>query len=107
MSVKDDAGKELVYLQEDLVSVQLPLQPAFVNPGFYPRLDARTWRHELTGSWYDKALAAQDELRRGGNPYAADSLEVLMYGTFVKAAEQMGRSGVVAEVRVSKVYAVI
>lgn len=53
LSVKDDAGKELLYIpQEGLIWVQLPLQPAFVNPGFYPALEAKTWRHELT-NWYN------------------------------------------------------
>ena len=92
LSVKDDAGKELLYLQEDLVSVQLPLQPAFVNPGFYPALKANLWRHELT-KWYDKELAFLEDLRLDGARYAADNLEVLLYGTFVKTAEQMGRRG--------------
>ena len=90
LTVKDDAGKELLSLEDDLVSVQLPLQPAFVNPGFYPALEANLWRHKLS-KWYDDELVLLDDLRRDGANYAADNLEVLLYGTFAKTAEQMGR----------------
>ena len=90
LKVRDDAGKELLNLQEGLVSVQLPLQPAFVNPGFYPALEANLWRHTLT-KWYDDELVLLDDLRRDGADYAADNLEVLLYGTFAKTAEEMGR----------------
>ena len=90
LKVTDDDGEVLFSTSDGLVSVGLPLQPTFVNPGFYPSLDARKWRHELT-IWYDGELALLEDLRRDGSHYAADNLEVLLYGAFVKTAEQMDR----------------
>ena len=90
LTVKDEDGKELFSISDDLVSVCLPLQPAFVNPGFHPNLEGTKWRHELT-PWYDSELDYLSRQRCDGNQFAADNLIVLLYGTFAKSAEQMQR----------------
>ena len=92
LTAKDDAGRVLVEVsQSELMSFTPPLQPTIVNPGFYERLEASTWRHQT--HWYDKEMDLIRGLRNADHVLLADYLQLLLCADFVVAAEMMGRHG--------------
>ena len=92
MTVTDDTGEVLLELSpQELVSFTPPLQPTTVNPGFYDRLEASTWRHGT--QWYDREMDWIRDLRNAGSIWLADYFKVLLNGVFVVGAEMMGRQG--------------
>lgn len=93
MTVKDDTGEVLLHLSpQELLSFTPPLQPTTVNPGFYDRLEASTWRHGT--QWYDREMDWIRDLRKAGFNLLADYFMVLLNGVFVVGAEMMGRQGI-------------
>ena len=73
----------------ELVSVTLPLQPAFINPGHRLGLAARDWRHRET-AWYDREHQLLTRLRDWW-PEMVDYLRLLLEAVFVKQAHHMRR----------------
>ena len=89
LTVKDEETGEVIPIG-GLIYATLPLQPAFVNSGYYEMLSAKIWRHELT-HWYDQEQKFLDKLSLE-DEMLAGTLRVLLYATFVKQAEEMGRN---------------
>ena len=65
----------------ELISLEAPLSPPYLNRLHHPGLRARHWRHDYT-KWYDDEHSFLNELHKI-YPMLADAARVLLYAVYV------------------------
>ncbi len=70
---------------DDLISLESPLSPPYLNRLHHPGLRARNWRHDYT-KWYDNEHSFLSQLHET-YPMCADAARVLLYAVYVVCSD--------------------